>query len=199
MYAKALIEGILVFFLPAAQYDRELGRGPSKSVPVCFNSLFASHEASAWRDELCISIAMPDQSAPSTLFDLLRLRAVEHADSPLYTYLLGGETEEQTYSYADLDRRAREIGGWLQDRGAAGKRVLLVYPQGLDYIAAFFGCIYAGAVAVPAYPPRRNRRAVRICSMVTDADVSIALTTADLFDQMRPGRGGRLRPALRRR
>lgn len=127
---------------------------------------------------------MTDHLGSPTLFDLLRLRALEHEDAPLYTYLGDGEKEEQTYTYADLDRRACEIGGWLRDRGAVGKRVLLVYPQGLDYIAAFFGCIYAGAIAVPAYPPRRNRRAVRICSMVADADVAFALTTADLLEQM---------------
>ncbi len=129
---------------------------------------------------------MTDQFAISTLLDLARQRALEFEDSPLYTYLRDGESDEQEYSYADLDQRAREIGGWLQDRKAAGQRVLLVYPQGLDYIAAFFGCIYAGAVAVPAYPPRKNRQAGRMCRMVADADVSCALTTAELLEQIRP-------------
>ena len=67
-----------------------------------------------------------------------------------------------------------------------GQRVLLVYRQSLEYIAAFFGCLYAGAIAIPAYPPRRNRRAARICAMVADADVTLALTTSDLLDQIRP-------------
>ena len=57
-------------------------------------------------------------------------------------------------SYAGLDERARAIAALLQEHGAAGERVLLLYPPGLDYIAAFFGCLYAGVVAVPAYPPR---------------------------------------------
>ena len=87
-------------------------------------------------------------------------------------------------TYGELDRRARQIGGWLQARGSAGKPVLLVYPQGLDFIAAFFGCLYAGAIAIPAYPPRRNRRATRICCMVSDADVDVALTTNELREQV---------------
>ncbi len=87
-------------------------------------------------------------------------------------------------TYRELDRRARQIGGWLQAHGSVGKPVLLVYPQGLDFIAAFFGCLYAGAIAIPAYPPRRNRRATRICCMVSNANVDVALTNSELWEQM---------------
>ena len=57
----------------------------------------------------------------------------------------------------ELDRRARALAARLQARGLAGRRALLLYPPGLEFIAAFFGCLYAGVVAVPAYPPRPNR------------------------------------------
>lgn len=129
---------------------------------------------------------MTDYSAISTLLDLARWRARELKDAPLYTFLRDGEFDEQVCTYVDLDRRAREIGGWLQQRNAMGQRVLLVYPPGIECIAAFFGCIYAGATAVPAYPPRKNRQAERICRMAKDAEASFALTTADLLEQMRP-------------
>ena len=43
-----------------------------------------------------------------------------------------------------------------------GKRVLLLYPSGLDFIAAFMGCLYGGAIAVPAYPPLHQRQAGRV-------------------------------------
>ena len=119
-----------------------------------------------------------------TFCHLLRARAQEHGDRPLCTFLADGESTTEILTYGELDRRARQIGGWLQLQGSAGKPVLLVFPQGLDFVAAFFGCLYAGAIAVPAYPPRRNRRATRICCMVSDAAVEVALTTGELRQQM---------------
>src|SRR5205807_1551124 len=93
-----------------------------------------------------------------------------------YTFLVDGEGEEVFLSYGELDRRARAIAARLQAAGAAGERVLLLYPPGLDYIAAFFGCLYAGAVAVPAYPPRLNRNLSRLQAVVADARAKFALT-----------------------
>lgn len=97
-----------------------------------------------------------------TLLDLLRARAEQQPDHPAYRYLQDNEADIVTATYAELDRRARGIGAWLETHDARGERVLLLYPAGLDYIAAFFGCLYAGAVAVPAYPPRLNRPVPRI-------------------------------------
>jgi proline-specific peptidase len=120
---------------------------------------------------------------PETLVDLLRTRAAERGDDPLYiflsdAFLADGEGEEATLSYRELDRRARAIGARLQAAGAAGERALLLYPPGLDFIAAFFGCLYAGAVAVPAYPPRAGRTQPRLRSIVGDARPRVVLTTA---------------------
>ncbi len=120
----------------------------------------------------------------STVTDVLQQRAQLHGDHPLYTFLTDGEQAESTYTYADLDLRARQIAGWLQGRVQFGDRVLLIFSQGLDYLAAYFGCLYAGVIAVPGYPPRRNRRAGRILSMVRDAGVSVVLTSADLLQQL---------------
>ncbi|MCK4686032.1 MAG: fatty acyl-AMP ligase, partial [Pirellulales bacterium] len=75
------------------------------------------------------------------------------------------------------------VGAWLIDEGMKGKRVLLLYPSGLDFIAAFMGCLYGGAVAVPAYPPRKNRSVERIEAIAKDANASVALTTRDVLDR----------------
>ena len=65
--------------------------------------------------------------------------------------------------------------------GLEGERALLLYPAGLDFIAAFFGCLYAGVVAVPAYPPRRNRSLSRIQAIADDAEAKVALTTVQVL------------------
>jgi len=121
---------------------------------------------------------------PSNLVDLLSHRAAHQGHERGYTFLLDGETEELTLTYRELDRQARAIGAQLQSLGLAGERALLLYPAGLDFIAAFFGCLYAGVVAVPAYPPRRNRNIGRIQGISDDAAAKIALTTREVLTRM---------------
>jgi acyl-CoA synthetase (AMP-forming)/AMP-acid ligase II len=114
-----------------------------------------------------------------TLVDLLRARA---AGSPGgYTFLGDGEEESGRLSFADLDARARAIGRRLAERGMAGERALLLYPPGLEFIAAFFGCLYAGVVAVPAYPPRQNRSLLRLRAIAAAARPRFLLTTEALL------------------
>ncbi|MER7169897.1 AMP-binding protein [Streptomyces mesophilus] len=120
-----------------------------------------------------------------TVSELLRERAGERPDAIGYTFLSDGEAEREVLSYADLDRRACAIAAGLHAAGARrGDRALLLLAPGLDYISAFFGCLYAGVVAVPSYPPdpfRRERTLPRLMGVVDDADPVVALTTADLL------------------
>jgi acyl-CoA synthetase (AMP-forming)/AMP-acid ligase II len=97
-----------------------------------------------------------------TLVDILHSRALYQPDKNGFTFLLDGETEEISLTYRELNLQAFAIATRLQDLGASGERALLIYPPGLEFIAAFFGCLYAGVVAVPAYPPRRNQSLSRL-------------------------------------
>jgi 8-amino-7-oxononanoate synthase len=124
-----------------------------------------------------------EASFAPTIVDLLRQRAAYRPHDRAFTFLVDGENEELNITYAELDRKARTVGGWLMDRGMVGKRVLLLYPSGLDFIAAFMGCLYGGAIAVPAYPPRKNRSVERIEAIAADADAAVALTTRDVLDR----------------
>ena len=124
-----------------------------------------------------------EASFAPTIVDLLRQRAAYRPHDRAFTFLVDGENEELNITYAELDRKARALGAWLLDRGMVGKRVLLLYPSGLDFIAAFMGCLYGGAIAVPAYPPRKNRSVERIEGIATDADAAVALTTRDVLDR----------------
>ncbi|WP_320415747.1 fatty acyl-AMP ligase [Oxynema aestuarii] len=116
-----------------------------------------------------------------TLVDLLRYRAVHQADRTAYTFLVDGENESLSLTYAQLDRVARAIAAEVQGKLDPGERALLLYPPGLDYIAAFFGCLYAGVVAVPAYPPRPNRSLYRLQAIAENAQASLALTVSPIL------------------
>lgn len=107
-------------------------------------------------------------------------------DRLAYIFLQKGEIEEARVTYAELDRQTRAIGALLQARGAEGKPVLLLHPPGLAYVAAFFGCLYARAVAVPAYPPYSARMVPRIKAILADTQARLILTTQEsLADSQR--------------
>ncbi len=122
--------------------------------------------------------------AYGTLVELLRRRAADQPDSQGFSFLADGEDEKDRLSYAELDRQSRAIGALLQRYAGAGDRALLVYPPGLEFVAAFFGCLYAGVVALPSYPPqpgRADRALDRFRAIVRDAEPSLALTTSSML------------------
>jgi acyl-CoA synthetase (AMP-forming)/AMP-acid ligase II len=96
-----------------------------------------------------------------------------------YTFLFGRDAAEESITYAELDRKAQAIGAELQSRGLEGERAVLMCEPGLAFAAAFFGCLYAGTIAVPICPPRRNRGLGRIRSVVCDCNPAIMLVGHD--------------------
>jgi amino acid adenylation domain-containing protein len=118
-----------------------------------------------------------------TLVDLIEGRADVLPSRLAYRFLVDGESREQTMSYADLRQRARAIAAVLASRADVGDRALLIMPPGLDYIAAFMGCLFAGLIAVPAYPPdptRLARTLPRLSAIARDAGARVVLTTTDV-------------------
>jgi acyl transferase domain-containing protein/acyl-CoA synthetase (AMP-forming)/AMP-acid ligase II/acyl carrier protein len=127
---------------------------------------------------------------PATLTALLQLRAAENGQSLAFAFLADGETVRDRVTYAELDLQARRIAGMLRAQGACGRPILLLYPPGLDYVAAFFGCVYSGAIAVPAYPPHRSRNLDRLRAILRDSGADVVLCTAAVHDAMdRMGEG----------
>jgi len=116
----------------------------------------------------------------SSFVQILRWRAEHQADRLAYAFLEDGDVEAASLTYGSLDLRARALAKYLRDQGAAGERALLLYPPGLEFLVALFGCFYAGVVAVPLYPPRPNRRDPRIVDIAKDADSRFALTTSEV-------------------
>lgn len=114
--------------------------------------------------------------------ELLRIRAEEQPHDTAYLFLADGETEGAQFSFGELDQRARAIAAHLQTMSMTGQRALLLYPPGLNYIEAFFGCLYAGVIAVPAYPPSRHHL-TRLQGIVEDAAPSVVMTTGELQEK----------------
>ncbi len=123
-----------------------------------------------------ISETIPYEGA-ATLAEALRLRAALTPERRAYTFLADGEEEAGSLDYRELDERARAVAAALRRTCRAGDRALLLFPPGLDFVAAFFGCLYAGVIAVPAYPPRSARMLPRLQAILEDSEPAAALST----------------------
>jgi 8-amino-7-oxononanoate synthase/acyl carrier protein len=100
-------------------------------------------------------------------------------------WLTDGETEsDEVLSYAELDHAARAVAVEILKVAKPGSRGILMYPPGLDFIIGLFGCLYAGCVAVPAYPPRRNRKGARIQGIAQDCQAAFAMTVESTANQI---------------
>ncbi len=120
----------------------------------------------------------------SNFVDLLRDRARKQPEKLVFRFLADGIRETEQLTYAQLDQLAQKIAAQLQTCVNPGDRALLIYPPGSAFIAAFFGCLYAGVVAIPAYPPRPNRSLIRLQTIAADAEANVALTTASLLERL---------------
>ena len=121
-----------------------------------------------------------------SLVHLLVERAKAQPDQRAYTYLVDGITESDTLTYRQLDRQSREIAVMLQSALDHGDRVLLMYPPGLDFVSAFFGCLCAGVIAVPVYPPqasRPERSLPCLRSIYRESGAKAILCTEDVFSK----------------
>jgi len=125
------------------------------------------------------------KNTPSTVTHILSWMAENQPDRHAYGFLKDGINEVQNLTYLELYNRARVIGAALQDRCNSGDRILLVFPPGLDFVSAFFGCLYAGVIAIPA--PSPDRLLPRLRAIAEDSQASLVLTTVPLFEFWRNG------------
>jgi acyl-CoA synthetase (AMP-forming)/AMP-acid ligase II/acyl carrier protein len=118
----------------------------------------------------------------SNLITLLNFRASIQSEKIAYTFLSNGGKQQISLTYQQLNDKATIVAVSLRNSGYASKeRALLLYSPGIDYIIAFFGCLYAGIVPVPVYPPRPNRSLSRLQLIVNDVEAKIALTSTSIL------------------
>jgi amino acid adenylation domain-containing protein len=119
-----------------------------------------------------------------TFVEIIQWRALHQPQNESYTFLADTGTDKVSLTYAELDRKARAIAARLQELGGVGERVLILYPPGIEYITAIWGCLYAGSIAVPVYPPRLNRSSERLLSIIENAQPRIALADNHIRTEM---------------
>jgi len=122
---------------------------------------------------------------PTNLVELLRWRGKNQTDQLAYRFLKDGELEEVSITYGELDRRAQSLGAKLQVSTKTGDRVLLLVSPGIDFIVAYFGCLYANTIAVPVSPPHPLRLETSLANTIRiakDAAPTAAILNSSLFD-----------------
>src|SRR5262245_30722702 len=116
-------------------------------------------------------------SADLSLPAVLRSCSLESAERRAFLFLDGEGNEAAELSFGEVDRRVRGVASALDGQRARGECALLLFPAGLDFVVAFPACLRAGVIAVPAYPPRPNRRQPRLQAIARDAHARFVLST----------------------
>jgi acyl-CoA synthetase (AMP-forming)/AMP-acid ligase II len=119
-----------------------------------------------------------------SFIDVLHYRSQKQPDQTAYVFLERGEKETSRFTHTQLNQNVTAIAAHLQQLTVLGDRVLLLYPPGLEFIAAFLGCLYAGVVAVPAYPPRNNQNLTRLQAIAADSQAAVILTTTSFLSSI---------------
>ncbi len=120
-----------------------------------------------------------------TYIDVIKGRVKSQPNFTVFRFLQDGINEEDSFTYKQLGDRSKAIGVELQQYGLKGDKVLLLFQPGLPYIASLYGCFYSGFVAVPAYPPRRNRGIDRVYTIIKDSGAKICLISQQVYDDIK--------------
>ncbi|MEO0442348.1 MAG: fatty acyl-AMP ligase [Pseudomonadota bacterium] len=114
----------------------------------------------------------------STIAELLRYRASVQPNDVAFANLQGRSPSNLVLNYRQLEQSVLRLAYYLQQQGAQGERIILMYPTGIDYVVALLACIVVGAIAVPVYEVRRSRHVERLRNIWKDATPRFALTTS---------------------
>lgn len=118
------------------------------------------------------------------LASVLRHRAQKQPNKVVYYFTDGENGPDESITYAELDQAARAIAVDIMERARPGARGVLLYPPSLEFVCGFFGCLYAGCIAVPAFPPRRNRKGARLTGIIEDCTATFALSNSSTIHQI---------------
>ena len=128
-------------------------------------------------------------SAPpcTTLVALLQHRAQQQPHAVAYVFLLDGERQTEQITYLQLHQQAQRLAARLQALDPPAQAAGLLYPPGLRFIEALFGCFYAGLVAIPLQAPPGLKRLQSVAAILRDAGTTLVLTSAEWLETLPRG------------
>ncbi len=118
------------------------------------------------------------------LRDILEKYASETPDKVLFYFLEDGFNEKEHITYAQMSSLAKNMAARLLTKYEKGDRLLMLFPPGIEFIVGLFTCFYAGIIAVPAYPPRKNRMFSRFEAIINDCQPAAILTTRKIYEDI---------------
>ncbi|WP_186066623.1 non-ribosomal peptide synthetase/type I polyketide synthase [Burkholderia gladioli] len=139
--------------------------------------------SSARPDALSAPAGAPSSAPERTFPEIFAARALAHPDKLAFIWLGDGDLRNTTYS--EMYEAARGIAAAIAERVEPGSRAVLFYQPGADYLSAFLGCLLAGVIAVPCYPPRNRRGSERIAAILRDCSPALAMTSPGEAEAMR--------------
>lgn len=120
----------------------------------------------------------------STYVEVVKNHAISSPDHVVFRFLSDGVNESESLTFLQLETRAKAIGASMQHYGSKGDNALLLFQPGLSYVASLFACFYSGYVAIPAYPPRRNKGIDRIYTIIEDSGANICLVSQNVYNDI---------------
>lgn len=122
-------------------------------------------------------------TAAKTLVELVEIRAIRNSEELAYIFI-DENNNEKSLTYQELSHQAKQIAVYLQHFCKKGDRVILMYPPGLTFITAYFGCLYAGVIAVPTYPPTEVKLAEKLDLMTADCTPTLLLMDTSVANKL---------------
>lgn len=121
-----------------------------------------------------------------TILDILDSIVTLYPKKKAFHFLsyLRNEQKEEVITYAELRLKAKRVAQYLSDHDMKGKTTVLLYPEGLDFIIAFLGCLYAGVISVPLYHFTSTRKAERLSSVIQDSEATLFMTNSHHFKRL---------------
>ena len=126
----------------------------------------------------------PTINQSETYIEVIKNRCVEKPEHVVFRFLNDGLNESEAFTYKQLETRSKALGAAMQKVGKKGNRVLLLFPPGLSYVASLFACFYSGFIAVPAYPPRRNRNLHRVNTIIEDSGATVSIISRKVYNDI---------------